>query len=138
MSGGFVADASIAVAWVHPAQETPQTRLLLQSVHDGAPIEVPAIWPLEISNALLVLVRRKKLLNTERQIALAALQTLAVKLDYEMSMLAFTKLSVIAEKHQLSVYDAAYFELAQRRKLPLACRDGALRQAAIRASLQVL
>ena len=138
MSEGFVADASIAVAWVHPAQATPQTQLLLQTVHDGAPIEVPAIWPLEISNALLVLVRRKKLLDTERQVALAALQTLAVKLDYEMSMLAFTKLSVIAEEHQLSVYDAAYFELAQRRKLPLACRDGPLRQAAIRASLQVL
>jgi len=39
---------------------------------------------------------------------------------------------------QLSVYDAAYFELAQRRKLPLACKDGPLRRAANRANLKVL
>jgi predicted nucleic acid-binding protein len=138
MSDGFVADASVAVAWVHPAQATPQTRQLLQSMHDGAPVEVPAIWPLEISNALLVLVRRKKLFEAERQAALAALQKVAVKIDYEMSVLAFTKLSAIASKHQLSVYDAAYFELAQRRKLPLACKDGPLREAARRANIRVL
>ena len=80
MSDGFVADASVAVAWVHPAQATPQTRLLLQTVYDGAPVEVPAIWPLEISNALLILVRRKKLFEAERQAALAALQRVAVKI----------------------------------------------------------
>jgi predicted nucleic acid-binding protein len=138
MNDGFVADASVAVAWVHPAQATPQTRLLLQAVYDGAPIEVPAIWPLEISNALLVLVRRKKLFEAERQAALAALQRVAVKIDYEMSLLAFTKLSAIASEHQLSVYDAAYFELAQRRKLALACKDGPLREAATRAKIKVL
>jgi predicted nucleic acid-binding protein len=112
---GFVADASIAVAWVHPAQATTQTRMLLQKIFDWASVEVPGIWPLEISNALLVLVRRKKLLEQERQAALAALQRVAVKIDYEMSILAFTKLSEIASDHHLSVYDAAYFELAQRR-----------------------
>jgi predicted nucleic acid-binding protein len=36
----------------------------------------------------------------------------------------------LAERHQLSVYDAAYLELAARRRLPLACRDGALKTAA--------
>lgn len=138
MSDGFVADASIAVAWVHPAQATPQTRMLLQEIYDGASVEVPGIWPLEISNALLVLVRRKKLFEAERQAALAALQRIAVKIDYEMSLLAFTKLSAIASDHQLSVYDAAYFELAQRRKLPLACKDGALRDAATRAGIKLL
>ena len=138
MSDGFVADASIAVAWVHPAQATPQTRMLLQAIYDGASIEVPGIWPLEISNALLVLVRRKKLFEAERQAALAALQRIAVKIDYEMSILAFTKLSAIASNHHLSVYDAAYFELAQRRKLPLACNDGALREAAARTGIKVL
>ena len=138
MSEGFVCDASIAVAWVHPAQATPQSRLLLQGIYDGASVEVPGLWSLEISNALLVLVRRKKLFEAERQAALAALQRVAVKIDYEMSILAFTKLSTIASDHRLSVYDAAYFELAQRRKLPLACKDGALREAATRAGIKVL
>ena len=138
MTDGFVVDASVAVAWVHPGQATPQTRILLQTVYDGASVEVPAIWPLEISNALLVLVRRKKIFEGERQTALAALQRFTVKLDYEMSVLAFTKLSAIAAEYRLSVYDAAYFELAARRKLPLACKDGPLRAAATRAKIKLL
>ena len=73
-----------------------------------------------------------------RQAALAALQRVGVKIDHEMAGLAFTRLSAIASEFQLSVYDAAYFELAQRRKLPLACKDGPLRAAATRAKIDVL
>jgi predicted nucleic acid-binding protein len=134
----FVADASVAIGWVHPARATALTNQLLQAIYDGAPVDVPAIWPLEISNALLVLVRRKKLLDAERIASLAALQRIAVRIDYEMSALAFTKLSAMAAEHQLSVYDAAYLELAQRRRLPLACKDGALQEAARRVRIKVL
>src|SRR4051812_39948844 len=110
MRTGFILDASIAVAWAHPAQATPQTQALLQAVYDGAAVEAPSLWPVEVSNALLVLVRRKKLLDAEREAALTSLQNLKVKLDYEMSIIAFTKLSAIAAENSLSVYDAAYFE----------------------------
>ena len=138
MIQAFVADASVAVAWIHPAQATPQTQALLESVYAGATVEVPALWPLEISNALVVLVRRKRLHESERLAALQALQLLSVKIDHEMAALAFTKLSSIASEHGLSVYDAAYFELAQRRQLPLACKDGALCAAARKAGIPLL
>ncbi|HRY52197.1 MAG TPA: type II toxin-antitoxin system VapC family toxin [Candidatus Paceibacterota bacterium] len=138
MMDAFVADASVAIAWVHPAQATPETKLLLEALSDGTQVFVPAIWPLEVSNALLVLVRRRKLVSTEREAALSALQQLRVKIDHEMSSLAFTKLSAIAAEHELSVYDAAYFELAERLKLPLACKDGALRRAASRVDIRLL
>lgn len=136
MSERFVADASIGVAWVHPAQATPQTEALLQAVYDGAVVEAPALWPLEIANALLVLIRRKKLSADERQRSLIALQGLSVELDYEMSSLAFAKLSTLAVEHRLTVYDAAYLELALRKKLPLGCKDGPLREAAKRCHLK--
>jgi predicted nucleic acid-binding protein len=138
VSQGFVVDASIAVAWVHPAQATPQTDSLLESVYEGAPLEVPALWPLEVSNALLVLERRKKLTGAERETALAALRKLSVKIDHEMAGLAFAKLSDLVSRHQLSAYDAAYLELAQRRKLPLACKDGTLRSAAMVLKVKVI
>jgi predicted nucleic acid-binding protein len=138
VSEGFVVDASIAVAWVHPAQATTQTDSLLERVYEGAPLEVPALWPLELSNVLLVLERRKKLTGAEREVALAALRKLSVKIDHEMAGLAFTKLSDLASKHQLSAYDAAYLELAQRRKLPLACKDGPLRSAAMFLKVKVI
>ena len=129
MTRAFVADASVAVGWVHPAQATQQTDAMLEAIAEGAILEVPALWPLEVANALTVLARRRKLSEDERQTALGWLRALPLRVDHEMSSLAFSRLSELATTHQLSVYDAAYLELAQRRKLVLGCNDGALRKA---------
>jgi predicted nucleic acid-binding protein len=137
MTRSFVVDASVAIGWVHPAQATEHTAAMLDAVAEGAIIEVPALWPLEVANALLVLVRRRKLVEGERQMALAWLRGLRVRIDHEMSALALTRLSELASAHQLSVYDAAYLEVAERRRLPLACTDGPLRAAAKRAGVKL-
>lgn len=130
MTAAFVADASVAIAWVHPGQATADTDGMLDDLGEGAAVIVPALWPLEVANALLVLERRGKLTATERDTALLALRALAVTVDHEAAGVAWTTLSQLADRHQLSVYDAAYLELAARRRLPLACRDGALKTAA--------
>jgi predicted nucleic acid-binding protein len=134
----FVVDASIGIAWVHPSQATTQSQALLDLVAGGAVVRAPALWPLETANALLVLTRRGKLTKEERAGALAALAHLSVVLDYEMSALAFGQLSDLATRHALSVYDAAYLELALRTKLAIACKDGPLRTAAKRARVKLL
>ena len=108
MSKNFIADASIAVAWVHPAQATKETDAMLQAIEDGATVEVPALWTLEVANALVVLVRRNKLAEADRQSALGWLRALPVKIDHEMTSLGLTVLSELASEHALSVYDAAY------------------------------
>jgi len=133
----FVADASVAIGWVHPAQATSETSAMLDAMADGAAVEVPALWPLEVANALLVLVRRRKLDDHERQIGLGWLRGLPVRIDLDGATLAFSRLSDLADTYQLSVYDAAYLELALRRKLPLACGDGPLRKAAKRAGVNL-
>jgi predicted nucleic acid-binding protein len=133
----FVADASVAVAWVHPAQATKQTAAMLDAIADGATLEVPALWPLEVANALIVLVRRRKLAEDERQAGLAWLRGLRVRVDHEMSALAFSRLSELAVTHRLSVYDAAYLELAVRRRLVLGCTDSPLRAAATDAGVRL-
>ncbi len=130
MIRAFIADASVAIGWVHPAQATTQTGAMLDAIAEGATLEVPALWPLEVANALLVLVRRRKLTEAERQTGLGWLRALRLRFDYEMASLAFSRLSELATTHQLSVYDAAYLELAQRRKLLLGCKDGPLRESA--------
>ena len=126
----FVADASVAVGWVHPAQATPETAAMLEAIAAGATLEVPALWPLEVANALVVLVRRRKLTEDERQTALEWLRGLRVKVDHEMASLAFTGLSDLAHTHDLTTYDASYLVLAKRKDLPLGCKDGPLRTAA--------
>jgi len=126
----FIADAAVAVGWVHPGQATRQTAAMLDAMAEGATLEVPALWPLEVANALTVLVRRRKLTEDERQTGLGWLRGLRLRVDHEMASLAFSRLSELATTYQLSVYDAAYLELAQRRRLVLGCKDGPLRRAA--------
>lgn len=137
MTTPFVADTSVTIAWVHPAQATAETESMLDALTDGAVLEVPAMWPLEVANALLVLERRRKLEPDERATALDWLRMLPVRIDQEGASLAFSRLTEIAERHQVSIYDATYLELAMRRKRPLACKDGPLLKAAKRAGLRL-
>jgi uncharacterized protein (TIGR03382 family) len=72
------ADASVAIGWVHPAQATRHTAAMLDAIADGATLEVPALWPLEVANALVALVRRRKLTDDDRVTALGWLRGLRV------------------------------------------------------------
>jgi predicted nucleic acid-binding protein len=137
MTLAFVVDASVAIGWVHPAQATAETAAVLSAVEDGATLEVPPLWPLDVANALTVLMRRGKLTSEDRRAALTFLGSLPIRLDENMASLAFTTLADLAEKHGLSVYDAVYLELADRRKMPLACKDGPLRKAARQRGLRL-
>ncbi len=137
MTRSFIADASVAIGWVHPAQSTQETAAMLDAIEEGVTIEVPALWPLEVANALTALVRRRKLTEGERQTGLGWLRGLPIRIDHEAASLAFSRLSELASAHQLSVYDAAYLELAQRRKLALGCTDGPLRTAARQAGVRL-
>ena len=137
MTNAFVADASVAVGWVHPSQATPEASAMLDAIADGTTLVVPALWPLEVANALTVLRRRAKLTEKERQAALGWMRGLRVQVDHEMALLAFSTLAELAANHGLSVYDAAYLEVAQRRSLPLGCKDGPLRKAAMAAGVEL-
>ena len=138
MSAGWVIDSSVGLAWVHHDQATPETEKLLAEVEAGITVVVPSLWFLEIANGLLVLQRRKKLTGAERKSALDTLIGLNLIVDEEAAPVAFHRTSELAEKHGLTIYDATYLEVALRRKLPLASRDTALRDAAKRCGLKVL
>jgi predicted nucleic acid-binding protein len=133
----LVADASVAIGWIHRSQATPLTDALLDAIGDGTLLEVPALFPLEVANALTVLARRRKLTADERTTALGWLRGLTFRVDHEASALALSTLAGLADRYTISVYDASYLELAQRRQLPLACKDGPLRTAATEAAVKL-
>jgi len=110
---------------------------MLDAIAEGAVVEVPALWPLEVANALTVLVRRGRLIEGERETALEWLRGLPLRVDHDMASLAFSKLSELATARNLTVYDSAYLELALRRKLVLGCKDGPLRKAAKRCGVRL-
>ena len=135
MNETFVVDASVGFAWVYPTQASVQTDKLLELVESGATIVVPSLWFLEVANGLLSAQRRKLLTTAERKKVLEKLSALTFNVDEDSGRAAFQKTSDLAEKHNLSIYDAAYLEIALRRKLPLASRDEPLRRAAKRSGV---
>ena len=137
MSDAFIVDASVGLAWVYPSQATAETEKLLEDVEAGAAVIVPSLWFLELANGLLAGQRRRLITAAERKTALEKLSGLNLTVDEETSQAAFRKTSELAERHGLSVYDAAYLEAALRCKLPLGSRDGPLRAAARKCRVKV-
>ncbi len=133
MSDAFVVDASMAFAWVKPSQASDESDALLERIEQGATAVVPPLWFLEVANGLLVAQRRKLLTAMERTRALDRLSGLALTVDDGDARIAFSRTSALAEEHGLSLYDAAYLEVALRRTLPIASRDETLLAAAARA-----
>ena len=133
MSDAFVVDASMAFAWVKPSQASAESDALLERIEQGATAVVPPLWFLEVANGLLVAQRRRLLTTSERSRALDRLSGLALTVDDGDARIAFSRTSALAEEHGLSLYDAAYLEVALRRTLPIASRDEALLVAAARA-----
>lgn len=133
----FVLDNSVALTWCFEEERTPATADLLEQVGEAGAV-APMLWPLEALNGLLVAERRGRL-DAERRRRLAGfLSALPIKLDGETASQVWTETSRLAERFHLSSYDAAYLELAQRQRLPLASLDQDLRNAAAALGLTVL
>ena len=103
---------------------------------DGA--WVPALWRLEVANVLQMNVNRRRHRTTFRDATLAELALLPIHLDVETNRHAWGETLRLAERHALTVYDAAYLELALRRKIALATLDRQLRAAAASHGVELL
>lgn len=89
---------------------------------------MPALWWFEVRNALVVNERRWRLTEADTADFLRGLARLPIGIDRSPDE---DGVLTLARRHRLTVYDAAYLEVARRESLPLACLDGALRNAAV-------
>jgi predicted nucleic acid-binding protein len=126
----FVLDASTAVSWCFEEVQTPYAMAILERIAEGSEVHVPLIWPLEVTNALIKALRRRHITREELFDYAQQLAGLRVKVDLEAAARAFGEVLALAERRQLTTYDAAYLELAQRLGLEIATADGNLIQAA--------
>jgi len=125
----LVLDSSVALAWIYSDETTEAIRRLFNMVaEDGA--VVPALWRLEVANSLTVAARSGRIDADFRRAALADLALLDIRADPDTDSHAWTGTLQLADRFRLTVYDAAYLELAQRRALPLATLDEELLGAA--------
>jgi predicted nucleic acid-binding protein len=118
----LVIDSSITLAWCFEDEGADVAVGLLNRVVENGAV-VSGLWRLEVANGLQVAVRRGRIDRAYRDATLADLCDLAIEIDAETEARAWTEILHLADRLRLTVYDAAYLELAQRRRLPLATLD---------------
>lgn len=122
----LVLDASVAACWAFRDEDHPNADLALARLRTTEAV-VPALWWFEVRNILVVNERRRRITEPETAIFLQALARLPITIDRAPESSEILRL---ARSHRLSVYDAAYLELAQRNRAELATLDADLMQAA--------
>lgn len=130
MVTGWVVDTSIALAWGMPDEGSPMADRFWEQVRSGAPLHVPSLWWFECANALVVARRRNRLTRDQaeklgRLFGSLPLATAAAPLADGMA-----RLQLLAERHDLSAYDAAYLDLARQLMVGIATLDKRLAAAA--------
>lgn len=133
----FVLDSSVSLTWCFDDERTDATDTLLERVVESG-ADAPALWPLEVLNALTMAERRNRIDAERRQRLAGFLCDLPVAIDEETASQAWTVTAQLAARFRLSVYDAAYLDMAQRRGLPLATLDQELRAAAAALGVTLL
>ena len=124
----LVLDSSVTLSWFFEDERTAATASILEQVIEHGAV-VPAIWRLEVANALQSGLRRGRIDAAFRDATLSDLGQLDIVGDPETDGHAWAGTLQLADRFRLTLYDAAYLELAQRRRLPLATLDNDLRAA---------
>jgi predicted nucleic acid-binding protein len=125
----FVLDNSVSAAWCFSDESNAYTESIFQSVAKDGGAVAPALWPIELANALVVAERRKRITTKEREAFLIDLARLDIEVEPLITDEIFHQGIALATAHRLSVYDATYLVTAMRRRLPLATQDEELIRA---------
>jgi predicted nucleic acid-binding protein len=129
MSARFVVDTSVVMAWCFEDEGDAYADAVLESL-SACEAVVPAVWPLEVGNVLLVAERKNRLRGADIVRFLTLLSDLPIVVEQETAERMLKEIMALAREQKLSTYDASYLDLAMRSGLPIATRDAHLSKAA--------
>jgi predicted nucleic acid-binding protein len=129
----LVLDASVAAARLLPDEDSAYARAAFSRL-EGDHAVVPALFWFEIRSVLLSNERHRRIEAGQIATIVRRLDAMPFEVDHAPVSEAVLGL---ARAHGLSVYDAAYLELASRRGLPLATLDRRLKDAALAAGVSL-
>lgn len=132
----LVLDASLALQWFLTDEADRAYSLKILNSLSNKRATVPTLFFYEVGNGLLMACRRKRITFDQIHGFLTRLKALPIEAARE-NPTEILDLPVLAEKHNLTNYDAAYLALAIRLRLPLATTDADLRRAAIAAGVVI-
>lgn len=133
----LVLDCSLAMAWCFEDEASAAADSILERVRDDGAL-VPALWVWEVANVLTLAARRGRIGGGDVAARLALMTALPIRVDDEGAARAWRETALLAHAETLTVYDAAYLELALRLSADLATLDTELRRAAGRVGVRVL
>jgi predicted nucleic acid-binding protein len=128
----LVIDASLAAAWCFPDEQTEYTNGVLRSVSDSLEAFAPRLWAYEIRNCILMGLRRGRIGTADAKGFLDSLADLNIHL---VDPVSYDDLLDLAETYRLTVYDAAYLDVALRENSELASLDESLQKAAKKSGI---
>ena len=130
----FVIDNSVVMSWCFKDETSKYTDAMLDYLEQSTAY-VPTIWPLEVSNVLLVAERRKRLSQSDSSRFISLLLELPIIVEPESPERMLSEILALAREYKLSSYDASYLDLAMRKGLPIATTDKNIISAAKRSSV---
>lgn len=130
----FVLDVSVTAAWAFSDESNPDADFALGLLASEQAITTP-LWWFEIRNVLIVNERRRRLTEAKTTLFLQKLARLPIALE---PLPDGQGVLSVARQHNLTVYDAAYLELAKSMGLPLATLDMELRRAAVKEGVSIV
>lgn len=133
----IVADASLCGAWILADESSGEAERLLARITSGSvQLVVPALWHYEMLNLLRSAVRRKRLAAEDLDLAVETLERVPMTMEDLPGAPARRRILYLAAQFELSAYDAAYLELADRFKIALQTNDAKLKAAAKQLGLE--
>ncbi len=133
----IVLDASLMLAWLL-SEPGLASRPQLHTILMRETLLVPAHWPAEVGNALVVNVRRGRIAQSDVADILQNLATFAVSPQTPPETEHFNPLLQFAQAHRLTFYDAIYVQLALETESKLATLDEEMRKAAFQLGIKLL
>ena len=129
----------MALAWFLDHPVPAYATEVRQSLLEDARAIVPALWHLEMANALVVAERRKLLKTDDLWLSLARLEQLIIQvIETKSDFWSMRQALNTARELQLSAYDGVYLATARAEGIPLATLDKSLRSAATRSGVELL
>jgi len=130
----FVLDVSVTAAWAFADESNPDADFALGLLASDHALTTP-LWWFEIRNVLVVTERRRRLTEAKTDLFLRKLAHLPVVIE---PLPQRQEVLNLARRHQLTVYDAGYLELAKSTGSPLATLDVELGRAAVKEGLPLV
>ena len=126
-----VVDAARAASWLLPDEASKEGEKILIAYEAGElQFHMPRLWNYEVMNLLLMARRRKRLDDEGFAEARDIFGGIQCEFHEQADAVCRRRIFQFADRHQLTAYDAAYLELADRLQIPLYSLDNKLLKAA--------